>query len=77
MFYNLLIYDIMSSDIVYVYAIFLAVSQMAPEIRQRHYTRKHLGRQDINAMNFEENLRYNNDYKRAKKFQDLPRDGRE
>lgn len=35
------------------------------------YTREDMGRQDMNPMNFEENLRYNNEYKRAKKDQDL------
>ena len=69
MFYNRLIYDIMSSDIISAHVGFGGTAKSrALKICRGEYTRKDLGRQDINAMNFEENLRYNNDYKRAKSF---------
>ena len=78
MFYNRLIYDIMSSDIISAHIGFGGTAKSrALKICRGYYTRKDLGRQDINAMNFEENLRYNNDYKRAKKLQDLSKEGRE
>ena len=72
MFYNRLIYDIMSSDIISAHIGFGGTAKPSAKICRGYYTRKDLGRQDINAMNFEENLRYNNDYKRGKKkLQDL------
>ena len=68
----------MSSDIISAHIGFGGTAKSrALKICRGYYTRKDLGRQDINAMNFEENLRYNNDYKRAKKLQDLSKEGRE
>ena len=68
----------MSSDIISAHVGFGGTAKSrALKICRGYYTRKDLGRQDINAMNFEENLRYNNDYNGQKKLQDLSKEGRE
>ena len=78
MFYNRLIYDIMSSDIISAHIGFGGTAKSrALKICRGYYTRKDLGRQDINAMNFEEIYDIIMIINGQKKLQDLSKEGRE